>query len=170
MLEWYIGTVFEGLDRLHHSFWYLYVSHCFSNWLCVFCNSALVSLTSHLCLRRPRAAAIAPYSMDMQSCCATPIAEWWGGTHTNTHTVDKVNKNVYINLLYDLKVSIHLTRQVTIPLQGIQNMKQENSICRYNCCIGCFSLSSTCAVCPPPAHPQTNWLLMLDFRKIPQVQ
>lgn len=35
--------------------------------------------------------------------------------------------------------------------------------------MNCVSLFSTCAVCPPPAHPQTNWLLTLDCRKIPQV-
>lgn len=33
----------------------------------------------------------------------------------------------------------------------------------------CDSLFSTYAVCQPPAHPQTNWLLMWDCRKIPQV-
>lgn len=35
--------------------------------------------------------------------------------------------------------------------------------------IHCDSLFSTYAVCQPPAHPQTNWLLMWDCRKIPQV-
>ena len=32
----------------------------------------------------------------------------------------------------------------------------------------CFSFS-TCAACLPPVHPQTNWLLMWDCKKIPQV-
>lgn len=84
------ASVFVGISvsgvywNLFCCFLFVSLSHLFP----VSCNS--FSSCCHplsLCLsfRRPRAVDIAPYCMDMLSCCDTPTVEWL--VNTNTHCI-----------------------------------------------------------------------------------